>query len=35
MYRLKKGFITAKQRLIKDVIKEYNMEWLGEIIELK
>ena len=30
MYRLKKFFITAKQTLIKDVIKEWNMEWLAE-----
>ena len=30
MYQLKKFFITTKQALIKDVIKEWNMEWLAE-----
>ena len=35
MYRLKKFFITTKQTLIKDVIKERNMEWLAERIEIR
>ena len=30
MYRLEKFFITAKQTLIKDVTKEWNMVWLPE-----
>ena len=29
----KKVFITRKQTLIKDVLKEWNMEWLAERIE--
>ena len=36
MYRLKKkSFITTKQTLIKDVIKEWNMEWLAERIKIR
>ena len=35
MYRLKKFFITTKQTLIKDVIKEWNMEWLTERTEIR
>ena len=34
MYRLKKFFITTEQMLIKDVIKEWNMEWLAERSEI-
>ena len=35
MYRLKKFLITAKQTLIKGVIKEWNMEWLTGRIEIR
>ena len=35
MYQLKKKFfIATKQMLIKDVTKEWNMEWLAERIEI-
>ena len=35
MYWLKKNFfITTKQMLIKDVTKEWNMDWLAEGIEI-
>ena len=34
MHRLKKFFITTKQTLIKDVTKEWNMEWLAEKIKI-
>ena len=30
VYQLKKFFITTKQKLIKGVTKERNMEWLAE-----
>ena len=34
MYRLKKRFfITTKQTLNKDFVKEWNMEWLAERID--
>ena len=32
---MKKFFITTKQTLIKDVIIEWNMEWLAERIKIK
>ena len=35
MYRLKTFFTTTKQTLIKDVIKELNMESLAERIEIR
>ena len=35
MYQLKKFFITTKQTLIKDVIIEWNMEWLAERIKIR
>ena len=34
MHRLKKFFIATKQKLIKDVLKEWNMEWLAERIKI-
>ena len=33
--QLKKFFITTKQTMIKDAIKEWNMEWLAEKIEIR
>ena len=35
MWRLKKFFTTTKQTPIKDVIKQWNMEWLAERIEIR
>ena len=34
MYQLKRFFITTKM-LIKDAIKEWNMEWLAERIKIR
>ena len=35
MYRLKEFFIVTKQTLIKDVIKEWNMERQAERMEIR
>ena len=35
MYRLKEVFIVTKQTLIKDVIKEWNMERQAERMEIR
>ena len=35
MYRLRKFLMTIKRTLIKDVLKEWSMEWLVEKIEIR